>query len=127
MKNKFSNSWKSSAKPSKQRKYRHDAPLHVRQKLVSSILDKPLREKFGMKSISIRKGDEVVVLRGENKKKKGAVLSVDLKSLKVTVDNVKKKKRSGEEFYIPIDPSNIKITKLNTDDKKRLKNVKKVK
>jgi large subunit ribosomal protein L24 len=121
MKRKFSKSWKRSTQPRKKRKYRHNAPMHIRQKLVSAHLDKNLRKSYGKRSLPVRKGDEVIVLRGEFKKKKGSVTRVDLKKSRVFIDNVKKKKVSGQEFELPVDPSNIMITKLNLDDKMRKK------
>jgi large subunit ribosomal protein L24 len=121
MKKKFSASWKRSIQPRKQRKYRHNAPMHLRQKLVSAHLSKELRKNYGKRSIPVRKGDEVFVLRGEFRKKKGSVTRVDLKHLRIFVDSVKKKKTSGQEFELPMDPSNVMITKLNMDDKMRKK------
>ena len=118
---KFSRSWIKSKQPRKQRKYRYNAPFHIRQKLVSVHLDKNLRKSYGKRSLPIRKGDEVMVLRGEFKKKKGNVIRVDLKKLRIYIDNVKRKKVSGQEFEIPIDPSNIMIIRLNLDDKMRKK------
>lgn len=123
MKKKFSKSWVSSVQPRKQRKYRYNAPLHIRKKFMTALLDKSLRKKFGIKHIPIRKGDEVMVMRGKFKKTIGSVLSVDLKKLKIKIDNVKIKKVSGEEVHVPIDPSNVKIIKLYTEDKKRFKRI----
>ncbi len=120
MKN-FSKSWVRSTQPRKQRKYRYNAPLHVRQKLVSAHLDKKLREQYKRRSMQVRKGDEIIVMRGEHSGKKGAVTEVDLKKLKVYVDSVKTKKVSGQEVQVAIDPSNVRITKLTLDDKMRKK------
>jgi len=51
----------------------------------------------------------------------GKITEVDLKRLKVFVDCAKRKKASGQEMNIPLDPSNILITKLNLDDRMRKK------
>ena len=118
---KFSRSWIASKQPRKQRKYRHNAPLHIRQKLVSAHLNKSLRTEYKTRSISVRKGDEVVVTSGKYKKRKSVVTRVDLKEIKIFLDGIKRKKVSGQEVDLPIDPSNIMITKLNLDDKKRRK------
>lgn len=119
MRKKFSRKWIKSKQPRKQRKYRYNAPLHVRQKLVSAILDKKLREEFKKRSMPLRKGDEVLIMRGKFKKKSGKISRVDLKRLKIFVENIKRKKVSGQEVEIVIDPSNVKIIKLNLDDKMR--------
>lgn len=121
---KWSRSWISSTQRRKQRKYRENAPNHIRQKMVSVNLDKPLRKDYKKRSLPVRKGDEVVVMRGSHRGKAGKITKVVLKSLTVYVDNVKIKKVSGQEVIDPIDPSNLKITKLNLDDKNRMKFIK---
>ncbi len=121
MKTQFSRSWISSKQPRKQRKYRYNAPLHIRQKLVSAHLDKALKKLYKKRALSVREGDEVVVVRGAFRKQHGKIIRVDLKKLKIYVDNVKRKKVSGQEVEVSIDPSNVIITKLNMDDKKRQK------
>ena len=45
MKKKFSNAWIGSKQPRKQRKYRHNAPLNVRNKFLSSHLSKELMKE----------------------------------------------------------------------------------
>lgn len=95
--------------------------MHIRQKLVSAHLDKALRKEYKMRSISVRKGDEVVVTRGQYKKKRSVVSKVDLKKMKIYLNDLKQKKVSGQEIDVPVDPSNVMITKLNLDDKKRRK------
>ncbi|MFH0832675.1 MAG: 50S ribosomal protein L24 [Candidatus Aenigmatarchaeota archaeon] len=121
MKKEFSKFWVRSTQPRKQRKYRYNAPMHIRQKLVSAHLDKKLRDEYKKRSISLRKGDEVMVMRGEFRKKTGTVARIDLKRLKIFVDGIKKKKVSGQEVDAALEPSNVKIIKLNLDDKMRKK------
>lgn len=121
MKKQFSRSWISSKQPRKQRKYRYNAPLHVRQKLLSAHLDKGLRKMYNRRSVPVRTGDEVLVVRGAFRKQHGKVTKVDTKMLKIFVDSVKRKKVSGQDIELPIDPSNVILTKLNMDDKKRQK------
>jgi large subunit ribosomal protein L24 len=121
MKQEFSISWKSSKQPRKQRKYRYNAPMHVRQKLVSAHLDKALRKEYKKRSMPVRTGDEVKIMRGKFKKKSGKVSEVNLKSLKVYVEGIATKKVTGQEALIALEPSNLMITKLKTDDQKRMK------
>ncbi|RLJ08138.1 MAG: 50S ribosomal protein L24 [Candidatus Aenigmatarchaeota archaeon] len=120
MKKEWSSKWKSSKQPRKQRKYRYRAPLHIRRKFVSANLSPELRKKYGKRSVPIRKGDEVVVKRGDFKGVRGKVERVDLKSCRVWIDSVKVKKADGSEVLRPIDPSNLQIVSLNLDDKKRV-------
>merc|ERR1712088_423661 len=51
----------------KNRKRHFEAPSHIRRKLMSSPLNKELKEKYGVKSMPIRKDDEVQVVRGQYK------------------------------------------------------------
>jgi len=121
MKKEWSREWVRSIQPRKQRKYRYNAPLHIRHKLVSAHLSLELRKKYGKRSIPLRKGDEVKIMRGEFKGLKGIIERVDLKKLKVYIDTLKTKKSDGSEVLRAIDPSNLMITSLNLDDKMRLK------
>lgn len=50
------------------------APSHVRYHLMSSNLAKDLREKHGVRSLPIRKDDEVLIVRGSNTEVRGKVL-----------------------------------------------------
>ena len=119
MKQEWSKRWISSVQPRKQRKYRYNAPLHVRQKFVSASLSSALRERFGKRSMSLRKGDEIEVMRGGFKGQRGVVDRVDLSKTKIYVDEIKVKKSDGSEVMRALQPSNLRIVKLNLDDKKR--------
>lgn len=116
-----------SAKPRKQRKVFYNAPLHRRQKLISAHLSKELRKQFGKRSLGIRKGDEVRVARGKHKGTSGKVVKVDLKKLFVHIENLKRKKVSGAEVYIPIRPSNLIITNVSLEDRMRKRIIERVK
>ena len=108
-----------SKRPSKQRKALYQAPLHKRQKLVAAHLSKELRKQWKRRSLPVRKGDEVKVMAGKFYGTIGKVSKVDLKKLKVYVDNVKRKKSSGEEVHVPIHPSNLLILNPMMEDKYR--------
>lgn len=116
----WSKYWKSSKNPKKQRKYRYNAPLHIKGKFLSAHLSKELRKKTGKRSIRIRKGDKVSIVRGNFKKKNGTVEGVDLKGNKVYISKIEVQKKDGTKSFYPIDPSNVVITEL-VEDKKRLK------
>ena len=121
MKTKYSSSWKKSKQPRKQRKYRHNAPLHIKQKFVSSHLSKELRKKYKKRSINLRKGDSVKVARGQFKDKSGKVEEVDLKKTSIYISGIEIVKRDGTKARYPIHPSNLIITEVNMDDKIRNK------
>ena len=117
----FSKSWKNSSKPRKQRKYRLNAPLHIKQKFVHAHISKDLRKKHGRRSISLRKGDKVKIMRGQFKKHEGKVEKVDLKKARIFVNGVELTKKDGSKKLLALHPSNIMVTELNLDDKLRQK------
>ena len=119
MKKKYSPHWRSSSQPRKQRKYRANAPLHRRQRMLSAHLAKDLRQQLKRRSAPLRKGDEVKVMKGEHRGRYGKVEKTDLQGLRVMIDTIKARKASGEEVMISIDPSNLLITKLSAGDKRR--------
>lgn len=121
MKAKFSIDWKSSTKPSKQRKYRFNAPLHIKQKFTSTNLSKDLKQKFKKRNVALRKGDKVKVMLGQFKKHEGKVDRVDLKKSLVFVTGVEATKKDGTKRMLALHPSNLMITELNMDDKQRQK------
>jgi large subunit ribosomal protein L24 len=117
----WSSEWVKSRQPRKQRKYSANAPNHVVHKLVSAHLSPALRDRYGKRSMPVRKGDDVRVTTGKHKGVKGTVDSVDLKKRKVFMDSLKIKKADGSEVMRPIEPSNLMITSINLDDKMRQK------
>src|SRR4030043_157199 len=119
MKKSWSSKWVSSSQPRKQRKYRYNAPLHARRKFLSAHLSKELRKGLGVRSMVIRKGDEVLVMRGEFRGIKGTIERVDIRKSKVYMDAVKAKKVDGSEVQKALQPSILMITKLPLEDKKR--------
>jgi len=110
-----------SKKPRKQRKALYKAPLHKRHKLLSAHLSKDLIKKWKRRSLPVRKGDEVKIMRGKFKGTIGKISKVDLKRLKIYIENVKRRKVSGEEVHVSLHPSNLLILNPVMDDKKRLK------
>jgi len=110
-----------SKKPKKQRKFLFTAPLHLRRKFMSAHLSKELREKYKTRSFPLRKDDEVEIMVGKFVGKTGKISKVDLKEYKVYIDGIKVKRTDGTTRLKAIDPSNLKILKLNITDKKRIK------
>ncbi|RLJ04825.1 MAG: 50S ribosomal protein L24 [Candidatus Aenigmatarchaeota archaeon] len=121
MEKKWSISWKSSKQKRKQRKYRYNAPLHIKQKFVHALLSKQLRKELGTRSFGLRKGDEVKIMRGNLKGKTAKIARISVKKSKVWLEGVKRKKSTGEEVLIPFQPSNLMIISLTKEDKKRQK------
>ncbi|MEM2174567.1 MAG: 50S ribosomal protein L24 [Candidatus Micrarchaeia archaeon] len=99
-------------RPRTQRKKRFSAPLHIRGKFVHSHLSKDLQKKIKKRSIRVRKGDKVKIVRGDFRGKEGKVVNVSLKKCKIFVEGVTRKKARGQEVLVPIDPSNVIIVEL---------------
>lgn len=121
MKRKFSNNWKASKKPSKQRKYAANAPKHLKNKMMASHLSKELRQKHGKRSFTVRSGDKVKVMRGQFKGKEGKIENLDYKKSKAYINGIEVLKKDGSKALYPINVSNLIIQELVTDDKKRMK------
>ncbi len=121
MKNAWSKNWVSSVQPRKQRKYRANAPLHIKQSFLSSHLSPELRKTYGKRSIRVRTGDKVRVVRGQYKGQSGKVERVDVKNSKVFVTKIEQIRKDGTKSLVPLEPSNLMIIELNTEDKKRIK------
>lgn len=117
----WSSNWKSSKQPRKQRKYRYNAPLHVKHKFLHSHLSKELRKKYNRRAIGVKKGDKVIIVRGRFKKHSGKIEHVDMKRCKIFVGKAEITKKDGSKGFYPIDPSKVIITELNFSDKNRIK------
>lgn len=117
----FSKAWIRSTKTRKQRKYRANAPLHLKQNMTQSHLSKELRTKYTTRALQPKKGDTVKIMRGTFRGKTGKIYQVDLKKFKVYVEGIERVKKDGTKAYYAIDPSNILLTTLNTEGKKRIK------
>ena len=124
MKSEFSKSWNSSKQPRKQVKFRANAPNHVKRTFMGATLDKELRKKFGRRTIEVRKGDDVKIMRGKFRGKQGKVGKVDVKNTRIQIDGVQRSKVGGEKVETWFHPSNVKIILLDEKDKKRLKKTK---
>jgi large subunit ribosomal protein L26e len=94
------------------RRAHFSAPSHIRYRIMSATLSKTLRSKYGVRSLPIRKDDEVVVLRGARKGNKGKVIQVHRKKWAIHIDKVTKNKANGAPYQIGIHPSNVAITKV---------------
>ena len=111
-----------SKQPRKQRTWLYSMPIHSKYKLLAARLNKDLKEKYKLKSLSVRKGDRVKVLRGDFKKLEGDVLDVDTKNQSITVQGATITKSDGSQVTRPIRPSNVMLLKL-VEDRRRLRTV----
>ncbi len=110
-----------SSKRTKQRKAHFTAPSHKRRLIMSAPLSKELRQKYNVRSIPIRKDDEVQIVRGSFKAKEGKVISVYRKKFVIHVERVKRENARAMSVPVGISPSKVIITKIKLDkDRKAL-------
>ena len=108
-----------SKHPRKQRKFLYNAPLHVRHRLMSAILSEELRERYGIRSLPVKSGDTVEIMRGDFREHEGKVEKVDLKNYRLMVEGVLVQKPDGNKVYHSIHPSNVMIVELDLEDEER--------
>ncbi|KAJ6107815.1 hypothetical protein N7523_009138 [Penicillium sp. IBT 18751x] len=100
---------------SKSRKAHFSAPSSERRVRMSATLSKELREKYNVRSIPLRKDDEVTIVRGSNKGREGKITTVYRLKYVVHVERVVREKTNGQSVPLGISPSNCVITKLHLD------------
>jgi len=86
---------------------------------MSSTLSAELRSKFKVRSIPVRKDDEVMVLRGEHKGKQGKVLQVKRSKWCIHIEKITREKQNGATVHIPIHPSNVVVQKLKINGSRK--------
>ena len=86
-----------------------------------SHLSSELRERHGKRSVRPRVGDTVKIVRGEFKDIEGKVTRVDPSAGVVNVEGVTREKLKGGTSPVPIPSSNLVVTALILEDKKRKK------
>ena len=124
-----------SRKPGKQRKAQANAPLHVKRKRIRARLqlDKPDERIAGLRSVTVRVGDTVRVVRGDfshggkrvgGKRNAdpltGKVINVDSKNGRIFVEGATTTKSDNREEAVPVHASNVVVTKLDETDKLRM-------
>mmetsp|Transcript_172432 Transcript_172432/g.552739 ORF Transcript_172432/g.552739 Transcript_172432/m.552739 type:complete len:137 (-) Transcript_172432:93-503(-) len=105
----------------KSRKAYFTAPSHIRRKLMSAPLSKDLRAKYNVRSLPIRRDDEVIICRGHFHDREGKVTTVYRKKWRIHIERVTRDKANGQTVPIGIHPSKVMITKIKMDkDRKAL-------
>ncbi|MCL2786760.1 MAG: 50S ribosomal protein L24 [Methanomassiliicoccaceae archaeon] len=110
-----------SSKARVQRKRQNNAPAHVRSKCVSAHLSTELREKHGVRSARVCRGDTVVVMTGKRdvRGNEGKVMEVFTDTGRVIVDGITINQADGTAVARPVHASNLVITKLDLSDEWR--------
>jgi len=105
--------------PRKQRKRLHNAPAHLRHKLMAAPLSPELISSKGAKTLPVRKGDTVRVVRGDHMGFEGKVSRVDLKRYRIFLEGLTREKVDGTNIFVSVHPSKVMIKNLKLDDKWR--------
>eukprot|EP01010_Urceolus_cornutus_P000806 NODE_1314_length_970_cov_388.252986_g1010_i0.p1 GENE.NODE_1314_length_970_cov_388.252986_g1010_i0~~NODE_1314_length_970_cov_388.252986_g1010_i0.p1 ORF type:complete len:157 (-),score=40.64 NODE_1314_length_970_cov_388.252986_g1010_i0:181-651(-) len=110
----------------KNRKAYFNAPSHVRRIIMSAPLSRDLRKKYNVRSLPVRKEDDVRVMSGSHKGREGKIICCYRKRWKIHIDKITREKANGTPVQVGIHPSSVLIIKLKLDrtrkkllDKKR--------
>jgi len=83
--------------------------------MMSCHLSKDLKDKYDVRSMPVRKGDQVKIMRGTQKTREGKVMTVYRRRRCIHIEKVVVDKSNGQQSNIPIHPSNCVITALKLD------------
>ena len=83
------------------------------------MLSKALVQEYKVRSMRVRKGDTVQIMRGYFDGVEGVVTNVDYKKVVVNVEGATREKSDGTIVFVPIHPSKVAITRLILDDPRR--------
>ena len=87
---------------------------------MSAALSKDLRQKYGVRSLPVRRDDEVQIVRGHHKGNHvGKVIQCYRKKFVLHIERVQKEKANGTTVFVGIHPSNVVIMKLKLDNCRR--------
>ena len=91
-------------------------------------MNKDLRTKYLVRSVPVRKGDVVKVVRGNFKGREGKILTVYRKRWALHIEKMTRDKTngkaalshdSGSQVQVPVHPSNCVITTLKIDKNRK--------
>ncbi len=111
----------SSSKPGKMRKRQMACSKHLKARLLGARLSGQLSTQYGTRSLHVRKGDRVRVMRGDYAGHEDDVTEVDPQRGFVYIKDVTQEKADGTKSFVPVRASNLQIIKLALDDEKRQK------
>ncbi|KAK7246579.1 hypothetical protein RIF29_41448 [Crotalaria pallida] len=105
----------------KSRKAHFTAPSSVRRVIMSAPLSQDLRSKYNVRSMPVRKEDEVQVVRGTYKGREGKVTQVYRRKWVIHIERITREKVNGTTVNVGVHPSKVVITKIRLDkDRKSL-------
>jgi large subunit ribosomal protein L24 len=108
----------SSKSPRKQRRQIRNASVHERKRFLKCRLDEFLQEEYGLRSLVVKKGDLVRIMRGQFRDTESKVTMVSYKKGVVYLDGSSITKADGKEVAVPVHPSNLMLVKLELDEER---------
>lgn len=105
-----------STQPRKQRRTAFNASSFDRHRQLTVALSRDLRSRYKRRALPLRKGDTVRIISGSFKGREERVSKVDMRSLRVTLDNVTIKKVDQKLKPLPIRSNHLILTRLNLAD-----------
>jgi large subunit ribosomal protein L24 len=91
----------------------------LRHKFMAAPLAPELVSSRGVKSLPVRKGDTVRIVRGDHMGFEGKVSRVDLKRYRIFLEGLTREKVDGTNIFVSVHPSKVLIKNLKLDDKWR--------
>jgi large subunit ribosomal protein L24 len=116
---------KTTSQPSKQRKNIWSGSFLRLNRQLSASLSSSLQTRYGIKSLPVRKGDAVRIVRGDFTGIEGKVTEVDRTRSRLFVEGVTRDKVSGTSTKMSVHASKVEITNLSLDDRWRSRSVEK--
>ncbi len=86
---------------------------------MAAPLSPELTASKGVKTLPVKKGDTVRVMRGDNAGFEGKVNRVDLKRYRIFLEGLTREKVDGTNIFVSVHPSKVMIKNLKLDDKWR--------
>ena len=102
-------------------KFYYEGYVHRKAKNLAGHLNEKLAKELGRRSLPIKKGDTVKIMRGAFAGKEGKIIDTERAGGRVYVEKIVRKKSDGAEVKVAIDASKVLITDIDRTDRKRFK------
>ena len=77
------------------------APINQRYKRFVAPLSSKLKDSHGTSSVPVKKGDTVMIMRGDRRGSEGKVTQVDRKNYRIFVEGANREKVDGTSIPVP--------------------------
>ena len=98
----------------------------MKRNALAGHLSRDLRKKLGLRSMPLRKGDTVKIMRGKNRGREGKITGVNYKRGIVFIEKIIRKKSDGTEIQFGIPASKVLVIDMEIDEKRLRKKAKAV-